>query len=321
MRKALNKEIIVGKVYEIELARKTVQDTNSANYGKPFIAGTLNVATDDKGMNVVPIHFTYVTEVTKAGKVNSTYNVLAKLIDEGKTILNDGYENATCVKCDTSLGLNDFYTNRDGKETLVQAKRNEGGFVSIVNSLPQDEKTRNRFEFDMLINGTRYVEADEEKHIDQDYLIVKGAVFNFKNDILPVELVCKNPGGIKFFESLDVSPQNMVFTKVWGNIHCETIVTKKVEQSAFGEDLVKEYERTTREWLIEGANGEAKFYALDDAENGITQEDIKQALANREVYLADVKKRNDEYQASKKAGNASVPIQTAAPAAAGGFNF
>ena len=38
---------------------------------------------------------------------------------------------------------------------------------------------------------------------------------------------------------------------------------------------------------------------IDDEQNGITIDEIKKALADREVYLADVKKRQDEYQASK----------------------
>ena len=169
----------------------------------------------------------------------------------------------------------------------------------------------------MLINGTRLVEADEERNIAADYLIVKGAVFNFRNAILPVEFIVKNPSGIKYFESLDASSSNMVFTKVWGKINSETIKTVKTEESMFGEAKVTEYERTIKEWVITGTANET--YEIDDEQNGITLDEIKKALADREVYLADVKKRQDEYQASKgttpAAGGAGVT------AAQGGFNF
>lgn len=319
MRKPINKEIIIGRIYDHSLAVKKVQNTESANFGKDYIGGTLDVATDDAGLNIVTINYTYVTEVTKNGNKNNTYIALKNIIENGKTILNDGMEAATCVKCDTSLGLNDFYTNRDGEEVLVSAKRNEMGFISIVNKLPE-EKVRNSFEFDMLINGTRYVEADEEKNISEDYLIVKGAIFNFKKDILPVELVCKDREGIKFFENLDVSPKNMVFTKVWGNIHNETIVKKKVEESAFGESAVKEYERSVKEWIITGTQKEEAMYEIGDEKNGITEDEIKTALANREIHLAEVKRKQEEYQASKNAGNTPATNATA-PAAQGGFNF
>lgn len=316
MRKALNREKISGRLYDFTVAEK-VTGESSKNPGTPYIGGALDIATDDEGLNIVQINFTYVTETTAKGAKNNTYTALKNIIDNGKTILKDGMENATMVKCDTSLALNDFYTQRNGEETLVAAKRNEGGFVTIVNSLG-DEDTRNTFEFDMLINGTKYIEADEEKNIAKDYLIVKGAIFNFKNDILPVDLVVKNEGGIKYFESLDASPSNMVFTKVWGKIESQTIVRKVEEESAFGEPAVKEYARTVREWVITGTSKPDSVYEIGDAENGITTDEIKKALADREVHLADVKKRQDDYQASKNGGGAS---SAGASAAAGGFNF
>ena len=222
------------------------------------------------------------------------------------------------VKVDTALALNDFYSQRNGEETLVSAKRNNGGFVTIITSLEQEENKRNTFECDMLINGTQYVEANEEKNISQDYLILKGAVFSYNNAILPVDFVVKNPGGIKFFESLDISPKNLVFTKVWGNINSETIVRKVEEESAFGEPSIKEYTRTVREWVVVGTSKKEAIYEIGDSENGITADEIKKALADREVYLADIKKRQDEYQASK---NQTTNSPATATAAQGGFNF
>lgn len=320
MKKTLNKEHISGRIYDHALAIKTVQSTESKNYGKEFINGTIDIATDDDCLNIVQVHFTYVTETTSKGNKNATYGALKNIIENGKTILNDGAENATIVKIDTALALNDFYTSRNGEETLVSAKRNEGGFVTIIQKM-EDADNRNTFECDMLINGTRYVEADPEKNIAEDYLVVKGAVFDFRNAILPVEFIVKSKGGIKYFESLDASPQNMTFTKVWGKINSETIVTKREEESAFGEPAVKEYTRTVREWVITGTSKADAVYEIGDAENGITTEDIKKAMADREVYLADVKKRQDEYQASKNAGSSTPGASATAPAAQGGFNF
>ena len=317
MRKPINKEHVEGRVYEHNLAIKTVQNTESANYGKEFIGGTLDIATDEDCLNIVTINFTYVTATTSKGNKNETYTALKNIIETGKTVLVDGKDAATMVKVDTALGVNDFYTNRNGEETLVSAKRNEGGFVHIVNKLA-DEAARNTFEMDMLINGTRLVEADEERNIKADYLIVKGVVFNFRNAILPVEFVVKNPGGINYFQSLEASSSNLVFTKVWGTINSETIVTKREEESAFGEASVKEYERKVREWVITGTAKET--YEIDDEQNGITIEEVRKAMADREVYLADVKKRQDEYQASKNSGTTNAG-SAGVTAAQGGFNF
>lgn len=317
MRKIVNRERVEGRVYEHNLNMKVTGET-SKHPGTNYINGTLDVATDEDCLNIVTVNFTYVTETTSKGTKNDTYNTLKNIIESGKTILLDGKDAATMVRIDTALGVNDFYTNRNGEEQLVSAKRNDGGFVHTESKLG-DETKRNFFECDMLINGTRLVEADEERHIPADYLIVKGAVFNFRNAILPVEFVVKNLGGIKYFESLEASPSNMVFTKVWGKIESQTIVDKREEESAFGEAIVKEYDRKVREWVITGTAKEP--YEMGDEQTGITVDEIKQMLADRETYLADIKKRNEEWQAQRVAGNTASQNVAAAPAAVGGFNF
>lgn len=318
MKYKQNSERIEGRIYQHDLAIKTVQNQSSQNFGKEFIAGTLEVAVDDAGLNVIPVHFTYVTEVTSKGQTNRTFTVLKKIIDEGKTIVTDGMDEATKVRIDTALALNDFYTNDD---SLVSVKTNEGGFVTIVNEL-SGENERNTFSADMVITGVTRIEADEEKNIKEDYVTVKGAIFNFRGDLLPLEFIVKNAGGMKYFEDLGASNSEPVYTKVWGRINCETKTTIVEEESAFGEAAVKKYERKTKEWVITGT---AKVpYEFGDEEI-LTGEELTKAMQAREVMLADIKKRSEEYKAQKAAENTdSTPkAQTGAkPAAkAGTFNF
>ena len=123
---------------------------------------------------------------------------------------------------------------------------------------------------------------------------------------------------IKYFESLDASSQNLTFTKVWGKINSETIVNRKEEESAFGEPSVVEFTKTIREWVITGTSKPDLVYDIDDAENGITMDEIKEAMSNREIYLANIKKKNDEYQSSKASATSNIAD---APASFGGFNF
>lgn len=316
MRKTKNAVNLQGRVYDFDIAEK-VTGPQSKNPGTSYIGGSISVATDDACLNVIKVEYTYVTPTTKAGQPNRTYAALQKIISGGKTVLKDGKDAATMVKLDSALGLNDFYTDKSGEETLVSAKRAEGGFVTIVSALDEDETQRNTFECDMLINKVTHIEADPEKHIDNDYVIIKGAVFNFRNAILPVDFVVKSEGGMKYFESLDVSPQNLVFTKVWGKVNSNTVVTRKEEESAFGEPSVKEYTKTLKEWLVTGTSKPDSTYEVGDPETGITTEEIKKAMTDREVYLADIKKKRDEYKA-QQAGSAN---SASAPAATGGFDF
>lgn len=313
MRKNINTEHIEGRVYQHSLELKE-SGPNSKNPGTKYISGNLNIAVDEDGMNVITIHFTYVTALTSKGNKNSTFTTLNKIIDNPEnTWITGGKDNAFKVKVDTALALNDFYAN-DG--TLVSAKRNEGGFVSFVNELCPIED-RNTFQMDMVINRVQRVEADEEKGIKEDYLKLCGAVFNFKNDLLPVEFIVKNVTGIVYFENLDISPKNIIYTKVWGHINNQVLKTQKVEESAFGDTFVIPQERQIREWVVTGT---AKVpYDFGD-ESVLTEKELTEAMQNREVYLADVKKRQDEYNASKQASN--TPANFSAPVAKNGdFSF
>ena len=314
-----NKERIEGRIYQHDLVIKQVQNQNSDNYGKDFIAGNIEIAVDDAGLNVIPVHFTYVTEITSSGKKNATFTALKKIIDEGKTIVSNGIDEAIKVRVDTALALNDFYTQDD---TLVSVKVNEGGFVSIVNELGV-ENERNTFSADMVITGVSRTEADEEKNIKEPFLTVRGAIFNFRGALLPLDFVVKNPQGMKYFEDLGVSNAEPIYTKVWGRINCETKTTVVQEESAFGEAAVKTYERKTKEWVITGT---AKVpYEFGD-EEVLTADELTKAMQDREVMLAETKKRSEEYRA-QKAANTTAPAATTgvkpanAAVSKGTFNF
>lgn len=317
MQKMNNKEHIEGRVYQHDLMIKTVQNKDSDNFGKEFIAGNVEVAVDEEGLNVIPVHFTYVTEMTSSGKKSPTFSTLKKIIDEGKTWVSVGKDEAAKVKIDTAIALNDFYTQDDN---LVSVKTNEGGFISFATELAPDEgRARCSFDVDMLITSVSTVEADEEKNIKEDYAVIKGAIFNFRNALLPVEFVVRNPAGIKHFEGLGVTNAEPVFTKVWGKIVCETKTTTQTEESAFGEAAVKTYERKTKEWVVTGCSQSP--YDFGD-EKVLTFEEVQKAAQDREVYLADIKKRAEEYRMNKAATPATT-VTAAAPTAAkqGTFNF
>lgn len=317
MRKILNKEHIEGILFQHDLEIKTVQNETSANYGKEFIAGNVEVAVDEEGLNVIPVHFTYVTEVTNSGKKSPTFSALKRIIDEDKSIVSVGKEDALKVRIDTALALNDFYTQDD---QLVSVKTNEGGFISIVNSLC-DEKERNTWEADMVITGCTVIEADPEKNIEADYMQVKGAIFNFRNELLPMEFILRNKDGFKHFEDMDASPANPTFTKVWGRINCLTKTTTVEEETAFGEAAVRTYERKVKEWEITGS---PKVISYDFGGEDLTADELTKAMQDRELKLADTKKRRDEYQAQKASNNNTTTAQASGPkpaAKTGTFTF
>lgn len=313
MRKATNSERIEGRVYQHNLVIKTVSNAQSQNYGKEFISGNIEVAVDEDGLNVIPVHFTYVTPTTSSGVENRTYNVLQKIID-GTNWIKDGKDAAMKVRVDTAIALNDFYNQN---EELISTKINEGGFVTIINELGE-ESERNKFTADMLITNVTRVEANPEKNINKDYVVVRGAIFNFRNDILPLDFTVRNELGMKYFEDLEVSGSNPIYTKVWGKVNCETKTTEVKEESAFGEAAVRTYERKTKDWTITGTAKSA--YDFGD-ENILTADEVTKAMQNRETMLAEAKKRSEEYRAQKAAGTVATTTSATTASSAAPFAF
>lgn len=309
MKNMINRTHIEGVIYEHDLQLR-VTGENSKNPGTQFVTGTVQVATDDAMVNIVPVHFTYVTAKTAKGNANQTFAILNQIIDGTLgSVMDNGADKAAKIRIDSAIGLNDFYSDRNGTDELVSAKRNEGGFVHTTATLVEDEKQRNTFECDMLITGVTIKEADPDRELPEK-AIIKGATFDFRKALLPLEFSATNPNAIAYFEGLGASPSTPVFTRVKGRQISETIVRKIEEESAFGEPSVREVPSSRKDWVVTWAQGDP--YVWDD-ESTITAQELKDAMANREVFLAGVKQRRDEYKASQ--GQAAADTKNAA------FNF
>lgn len=307
----INKTHIEGVLYQHSLELK-VTGKDSKNPGTEYITGNVEIATDNAGVNIVPVHFTYVTAVTSKGKTNATFNVLKDIIDgkHGAT-MEVGAENAVKLRIDSAIGLNEFYSEKNGKEELVSVKRNEGGFVHVTSSLNEDENSRNTFETDIIITNATRVEANDEKQTPEK-VIIRGVIFNFRKDILPIEFSVLNPNGMDYFEGLGASGKEPVFTRVKGRQISETVVKTIEEESAFGEAFVREVKTSRKDYVVVwGQNIPYEW----DSEETITAAELTELVAKRETDLAAMKARMDEYKASKNKANAA-----AAPKA-GAFNF
>lgn len=305
----INTEKIEGYVYGTgsgfnELSER-VTGENSKNPGTKYISGDLEVAVDEAGLNVITIHYSYITETYKSGKTNNTYTALKRIIDNpDKTWINGGKDNAFKVQCTgIAINVNDFIAS-DG--TKVAALRNENGFVSIVSELGA-ENERNTFTTDMLITKVTHIEADPDKNINEDYVTVSGCIFGYGPRIIPATFAVRNKAGMSFFEDLDASPSAPVFTKVWGKINCMTIKTERVEESAFGEAAVQTYERKSREYTITGTSKVP--YDFGD-EEVLTIADVNKMSQDRQIRLAEVEKAYNERKAQKSAG---MPATTTIP--------
>lgn len=315
MRRNTNTETIEGYLYECDLKIKKVESKESKNFGKEYIAGTISIATDEECLNVLTIHYTFVTEFTNSGNKNNTFAALKRIYEGGKTVVMDGKENAMKIKASTSAALNDFYPQ--GQDELISQPKNEGGFITILNQfdVPDKDIGRNKFMFDMLITHVQHIDANPERNIAEDYAEIRGAIFNFKNDLLPFTIIARNPKAIEYFENLGATDKEPIYTMVWGKIVSSTITIAKTTKSAFGEDAVDVTQRKIKEWVVTGAKETA--YVFDD-ESTITKAELEKAVQDRNIMLADVKKRRDDYIKSK---GTTVKVDDDATVPVGGFSF
>ena len=309
MKKVINSTHIEGLLYNHSLELKTSGE-NSKNPGTQYISGNIEIVTDNDGINIVPVHFSYTTATYNSGKPNETFNTLKNIIDKVyKTVMADGAENATKFRIDSAIGLNEFFSDRGGKEEFVSVKRNEGGFVHVVAAVDEDQNKRNTFDCDIVITQVSHIEADEEKNTPEK-AIIKGAIFDFRKSLLPVEFSVLNPNAIAYFEDLGATKTHPVFTRIKGRQVSETVVRQITEESAFGEPSVREVKNTRKDFVVTWAAKETYEW---DSEDSITAQEFATAITERETYLATLKQRADEYKASKGAAPATP--------SAGGFNF
>ena len=271
---------------------KAVTGPNSKNPGTEYIQGEISIATDEAATNVVNVYYSYVTKTfpAKNGKPersNPIYETLFDILEENNTYEKHGKE-AQKVRISGELEVNDFY-NRD--DELVTTKRIRGGFIHTLPTNATIGKAP-KFTLECVLTGCK----DKEVENADDYVILSGYAFNFRNDLLPFEVNVFNEGGQNYFRGLDIDKKNPVATKIWGEIISRTVKMEKTIENAFGEPTVETTERSIRSWTVIGASPETMEYGDEDV---ITNKDMKKLVSERNERLAIEKKRQEDYRANQ----------------------
>lgn len=296
MRNMVNEVNCSGRLYSHKLELRT-SGTNSKHPGTEFIRGSISIATDPEMLNIVDVFYTYVTATTASGKKNGSFTVLKNIIDgKIKNYMEYGDE-ADYVNVSSAIGLNEFYSSTSGQEELVSAKRYAGGFINQITALdvPDNEFDRNKFLVDMVITSARSLEPDEEKNLSAR-MILKGVIFDFRKAILPVEFMLYDENGMRYCESLEISNKNPVVTLIQGHQVSKTVTRKVETETSFGPPIVEVKTSSQKEFVADSFRAEPYEW---NVEGIITEEELRKAMADRNVYLATLKQRQDEYNASK----------------------
>lgn len=288
----INSANVEGWLYSHKL-EKRVSGATSKNPNTEYIRGTVNIATDDEMLNIVTVYYTYVTDSDKPA-IHETFVNLANIENKiFKSVEDVGVENrdkATKLRLSPSIALNDFVA-RDTNEMASQ-KRNEGGFVRVVNSLNSSEDARATFRADMIITNVVHRDGDTERGY-APRADIHGYIFDFRKALLPVTFETSNEGAMRYFENLDASEENPVFTQVSGCQKTNVVTRTTTKESAFGPPIVNEISSTRKSFEINWAQPEE--YMWDDPST-YTVAELKEAKQAREVHLADVRARDEEWR-------------------------
>lgn len=303
MKKMINKSHVEGLLYENEL-KLQVAGAAAKNPGMEYVNGKLHIETAEG--NVVPVDF-YEGALTSKGNKNGKFDTIKSLVG-APSIMGQKRENAIGVKVDSAVSLNEWYKG----EELVATPRNFGGFLHPLAA--GNVSCGATFETDVVIvNSTPEMKKNANGEMDETgRLTVNGFIFDFADKIMPVKFIVENPNGVKFFEG--IAPNT--FTKVWGNQVSATFKVIKSEESAFGDTKVTESEYSRKEFVITGVMKDAYMNESD-----LTVQNIQDALANRNVALATMKKKNEDRNANKNTSTPAANLLGNLDTSKSGFNF
>lgn len=273
-----------------------------------FKGGSFNVlvssGTDQEV--VVEVKFFPQSRVFKNKKENSNFEFLEKLMN-AKTITQDGINAADSVRLTTQISSNQYYKEEGSDWRLVEFAENTMAFGHLDSAA----KPIAAFEVDALVTA-----FDEEIFGDAPTgrYVLKGQVFNdYRKVFMPVSFIVEGADKINYIAS-NYTPGEAYVT-LHGEITSRTFESNSSQETVgFGEVAI---ERTSsrREYLITGGT--------PPREMDMTDEDMAQVKANRELLLSEAKNYAIERKGKQKNGSviSGTKTTTASAKKTGGFEF
>lgn len=279
LRQAENRVVIEGTLVEKRLEEKANRD------GKEFIAGELDIETKENEVHTVRV---FSNKYKQDGSENGIFKGLKTVEEEYKSVASHGREEADRVRITQGqIGVNDYYGQDGMLRSFPQLSTN---FVNRLN--PTDEfNPRAEFEVEAFVKAV----IPEIKNEDETGRVkLQGIIPVYGGKVIPFEFLVTEEGS----DYVDSNYEAGNTVKVYGDIVNFKEKKVVVEEVAFGKPKEKITYNTVREYLITGG-GEP--YEEDNAK-AYTVETIKQAMVERETYLAELKAKKDQPKQEEKKG-------------------
>lgn len=277
-----NNTEVYGKVFSVDRLKSSISKKNM-----PYIGGTLSVAVNEDNTDVIDVNFTYVPETYKNGNTNASYTTLMKIME----IMTEDPDANIFVRINGQIDVREFDA-QDGKHVVNQIL--SGRFIHTAPAM-EAEDMKATFSEDMII--TSIVDQQDVEGKDPAVLVKGYGIDKFREQAFPLTFYVKTKAGMDYFLDQEISVKEPMVTNVWGNRVSTTVVKHREIESAFGAPQVKETTFSAKSWDIEGAKNEPLLW---DDESTITTKEFATYRQNYEQYLADEKKRQEEYRKSQE---------------------
>ncbi|MCA1027024.1 hypothetical protein LCM23_13060 [Cytobacillus kochii] len=233
-----------------------------------------------------------VSGMSKYKKADGSENGIAKgyktIIDEYKSVASHGREEADKVRVNQGkVGVNEYY-GQDGK--LKSFPQLTSNFFNRV-SPGEEYAPKAEFEVEVFVKSTSpEIKNDEET----GRLKLEGIIPLYGGKVIPFSFVVNEEGA----DYVDSNYEAGDTAKVYGDIINFKEKVTVMEKAAFGKDKEKVTYKTLREYLITGG---VDPYDEENA-NSYKVDSIKQAMVERETYLAELKNQSQQPKAEEKKG-------------------
>jgi hypothetical protein len=277
LRQADNEVVVEGILSEVNLVER--ESAAKENY----INGKIIIEVGEGETHTFSV---FCKELKKDGTENKLYEGLQTVIKDYISVAKVGKEEADKVRIKQGqLGVND-YAQAGVLKSFPELSTNR------ITRVKPNEKFEPKAKFDVELVVQSVSEETDRDGEETGRVKVKGYVPQFGGKIAPLEFVADGAGAEFIRENYEaghtVNINGLIINRV------ETKVTET--EQGFGKPKKKVTEKFFREFLITGGS---EPYDEED-KNAYKMEVIKKALAEREVYLEGLIKKDEE---KSKKGN------------------
>ncbi len=278
LRQADNKVFIEGLLLEKEFITDKTKD------GEEYIRGEVQIETGENESHTVKF---FSKKFKKDGSENGVYKSLSTVANEYKTVADVGREEADKVRITNGeIRLND-YVGQDGM--LRSFPEISSNFINRVQTV-EEYKPRAEFDVEICVQSIMKEVKDEE---ETGRAIIKGVIPLYGGRVIPFEFIVADEGAVSYVENNYEAGSTV---RIYGDVvnRKEVIITKV--EGGFGKPKEDRKTITTREYLVTGGSEPYD----EESPKVFNPEAIRKALAEREVYLEELKnKKNDQNSKSE----------------------